>query len=68
MIKKRNTRMIDYFEQTEERKKITTLLKAGNFKKVSGRKKHSINIARNRIVMVALAVIIFIIGFFCVVF
>ncbi len=67
-MNERKNRIINCFEQPEEHKQITNLLKAGNFKKVSGKGNHTINVKRNRIIMVALALILFMSGFFYVVF
>jgi hypothetical protein len=53
---------LNFIEQPAEQKRVKTLLKAGNLKKISGRHKHSVNIARNRIISIVFSLILLIIG------
>jgi len=61
-------RTLDFIEQPEGQKRVTTLLKAGNLKKISGKQQHSLNISRNRIITISLAAILILIGLLSVFF
>jgi len=58
-VKPRNYRLI---EECTEVKHVATLLKAGNLKKISGKRQHSLNISRNRVLTIILAFIVIVIG------
>lgn len=61
-MKTRKKCILNYIEQPDEVKTVTNMLKAGNFRRVSDRKKVAFNMERNRRVMVAFALILVAIG------
>ena len=61
-MKTRKKCIINYMAQPDEVKKMTSMLKAGNFRRVSDRKKAAFNMERNRRVLVASALILVAIG------
>ncbi len=67
-MRKGKSKIIDYIQQPEAGKRVTTLLKSGNLKKVSGKQQHALTIKRNRVITIILALILIFIGLLSVIF
>ena len=56
------SKIMNYLQQPEAEKRVTTLLKSGNLKIVSGKTAYGVNVKRNRIITISLALLLILIG------
>ena len=61
-------KIIDYMKEHDERKKVANLIQTGNVRFISDNKIGFVNVRRNRVIMVVLAVFVLLIGFYSIFF
>jgi len=62
------TKSVDYLKQNQKRKKLATYLRAGNFRKIAGKKNFNSKIMLRRTVLEAAAIIIILTGIYFTIF